>query len=68
MLERLQKQHVETLKSDRVLKNDGKAFDRTNFVKINQNKMAKYKPAMRGAAFTAKIMAKKSNANNFKRR
>jgi hypothetical protein len=50
------------------LKNDGNAFDRTNFVKINQNKMAKYKPAMRGAAFSAKIMAKKSNAMNFKRR
>jgi hypothetical protein len=30
--------------------------------------MAKYKPAMRGAAFTTKIMAKKYNANNFKRR
>ena len=56
------------MQSDRVKKNDGKAFERKNFVKTNMNKMAKYKPALRGAAFTAKVMAKKSNYVNYKRK
>ena len=30
--------------------------------------MAKYKPALRGAAFSAKIMAKKSNQMKFRNR
>lgn len=49
------------MKSKKVVENDGKAFERKNFVRINQNKSGAYKPAMRGAAFTNKIMAKKSN-------
>lgn len=42
--------------------------DRKNFVKINLNKMGKYKPALRGAAFQTKVMAKKRNAVRFKNR
>ena len=34
---------------------------RENFVKINNNKFKSYKPRLRGAAFNAKIMAKKPN-------
>ena len=56
------------MQSREVLKNDGKQFDRKNFVKINQNKMGKYKPALRGAAFSNKIMAMKSNAMRFRNR
>ena len=54
--------------SKAVIKNGGNQLERTNFVKINQNKMAKYKPALRGAAFSAKIMAKKSNQMKFRGR
>lgn len=35
---------------------------------MNQNKMANYKPALRGAAFQNKIMSKKSNVMKFRRR
>ena len=49
------------MQSKKVIANGGKAFERDNFVKINLQKPGKYKPALRGAAFTAKIMAKKSN-------
>lgn len=56
------------MKTKRVVENDGKAFDRKNFVKINLMKPGKYKPALRGAAFTAKTMAKKSNAVRWKQR
>jgi len=56
------------MQSKKVLKNDGQQFDRKNFVRINQNKMAKYKPALRGAAFSNKIMAKKSNVMKFRNR
>jgi len=37
-------------------------------VKLNANKSGKYKPASRGAAFTNKIMAKKSNQMKFRGR
>ena len=43
-------------------------FERKNYVKINQNKTGKYKPALRGAAFTNKMMAKKSNNMKFRNR
>ena len=39
---------------------------RKNFVRINQ--MKNYKPALRGAAFTNKIMAKKANSVKAKMR
>ena len=39
------------MKSKKVLANDGKQFERKNYVKINQEKKGKYKPAMRGAAY-----------------
>ena len=51
-----------------MIANDGQAFERKNYVKLNSNKMGKYKPALRGAAFTNKMMAKKSNYNRFKSR
>jgi hypothetical protein len=56
------------MQSKKVLANDGKQFERKNYVRINQNKTGKYKPAMRGAAFTNKIMAKKSNQMKFRNR
>lgn len=37
-------------------------------MKLNANKSGKYKPASRGAAFTNKIMAKKSNQMKFRNR
>jgi len=40
--------------------------ERKNFVKMNMLK--NYQPKMRGAAFTNKIMAKKSNNLKFKSR
>ena len=44
--------------------------ERTNFVRLNMQK--NYKPVIRGAAFTNKIMAKKRNVlkfrENFKRK
>jgi hypothetical protein len=44
--------------------------ERTNFVRLNMQK--NYKPALRGAAFSNKIMAKKRNVmkfrENFKRK
>ena len=43
-----------------------KNTERKNFVKINQLK--NYQPRMRGAAFTNKMMAKKSNSLKFKAR
>ena len=43
-----------------------KNAERKNFVKINQ--MQNYKPRMRGAAYSNKIMAKKSNSLKFKSR
>jgi hypothetical protein len=53
-----------------VLKNDGKPLERKNFVKINANKpgfggKGGYKPALRGAAYMTKLMAKKSNFRKF---
>jgi len=43
-----------------------KNTERKNFVRINQT--AAYKPRMRGAAYSNKIMAKKSNSVAFKAR
>jgi len=37
-------------------------------VKLNANKSGKYKPASRGAAYTNKLMAKKSNQMKFRNR
>jgi len=57
------------MQSKAVLKNDGRQFERKNFVKMDANKKSgKYKPALRGAAFTNKIMAKKSNMLRFRNR
>ena len=41
--------------------NGGKQLERENFVKTNLGKAGNYKPALRGAGYTAKIKAKKSN-------
>jgi len=62
LLEKLRTENQEL-----ALKTGGKVNERNNFVKINANKFGNkgYKPALRGAAFTAKIMAKKSNARRF---
>jgi len=43
-----------------------KFVERKNFIKMNMNK--NYKPRMRGAAFTNKMMAKKSTSLKFKAR
>ena len=67
-LKSLTSTNQQLLQSKKVLANDGKQFDRNNFVRINQDKKGKYKPAMRGAAFTNKIMAKKSNVMKFRNR
>jgi hypothetical protein len=56
------------MKSKRVVENGGKQLDRNNFVKTELRKTGKYKPALRGAAFSAKIMAKKSNQMKFRGR
>lgn len=56
------------MQSKKVIANGGKAFERNNFVKINLLKPGKYKPALRGAAFTNKVMAKKSNQFKARRR
>ena len=56
------------MKSKKVVANDGQQFERKNFVKLNVNKTGKYKPAMRGAAFTNKMMSKKSNQMKFRGR
>lgn len=60
--------NIKIMQSKAVLKNGGKQLERTNFVRLNVNKTGKYKPAMRGAAFTAKQMAKKSNQMKFRNR
>ena len=49
------------MQSKKVIANGGKQLDRDNFVKTNLTKSNKYKPALRGAAYSAKIKAKKSN-------
>lgn len=67
-LAQLQSEKEELANSKKALKNGGRPVERNNFVRINQNKMAKYKPALRGAAFQNKIMAKKSNVMKFRRR
>lgn len=64
----LESKQEKLMQSKRVLQNEGQQFERKNFVRINQNKMAKYKPALRGAAFQNKIMAKKTNVMKFRRR
>ena len=56
------------MQSKKVIANEGKQFERKNYVKINQDKKGKYKPAMRGAAYSNKIMAKKSNQMKFRNR
>jgi hypothetical protein len=43
-------------------------LDRANFVKTDLKKTGKYKPALRGAAFTNKTMAKKSNMLKYRSR
>lgn len=45
---------------------NNKFIERKNFVKMNMNQP--YKPKLRGAAFTNKMMAKKSTSNKFKAR
>ena len=54
--------------TNRVKKNGGKQLDRANFVKTDLKKTGKYKPALRGAAFTNKTMAKKSNMLKYRGR
>lgn len=56
------------MKSKKVIANGGKQLDRDNFVKTDLKKTGKYKPALRGAAFSAKIMAKKSNVMKYRDR
>lgn len=48
--------------------NGGKQLERTNYVRINQNKKGSYKPASRGAAFQNKLMSNKRNAMKFRNR
>jgi len=53
---------LERLEEENKGKDQSKApKQRENFVKINNNKFKSYKPRLRGAAFNAKIMAKKPN-------
>lgn len=56
------------MNSKAVKNNGGKQLDRNNFVKTELRKTGKYKPALRGAAFTNKTMAKKSNMLRFRGR
>lgn len=60
--------NVKIMQSKAVVKNGGKQLERTNFVRLNANKTGKYKPALRGAAFTNKLMAKKSTQMKFRNR
>ena len=68
LADKLISDNIEIKNSDRVKKNGGKQFDRTNFVKTDLRKTGKYKPALRGAAFTNKTMAKKSNLLKYRAR
>lgn len=67
-LDKLKDEQIDIMQTNRVLRNEGKQFDRQNFVKINQDKPGKYKPALRGAAFSNKMLAKKSNTMKFRGR
>ena len=64
-LEFMKNTNEELMTNKKVIANDGQAFERKNFVRMNLKKgfggKGGYKPALRGAAFTNKMMAKKSN-------
>ena len=68
MLNAMKKTNEKLMQSKKVIANEGQAFERKNFVKLNVNKTGKYKPALRGAAFTNKMMSKKSNQMKFRGR
>ena len=53
-LAKIAKSNIDNMQSKAVLKNGGKQLERKNYVRINDNKSGKYKPALRGAAFTNK--------------
>jgi len=67
-LAKISDNNIKIMQSKAVLKNNGKQLERKNYVRLNVNKTGKYKPALRGAAFTAKTMAKKSNQMKFRNR
>ena len=67
-LAKISEGNVKIMQSKAVIKNGGKQLERTNFVRLNANKSGKYKPALRGAAFTNKLMAKKSTQMKFRNR
>lgn len=67
-LQKIEQQKDKLLQSKQVVANGGKQLERTNYVRINQNKKGSYKPAIRGAAFQNKLMANKRNAMKFRNR
>jgi hypothetical protein len=58
-LKSLENFNQKLMQSKRVIDNGGKQFERKNYVRMNVNKKGSYKPAMRGAAFSNKLMANK---------
>ena len=60
------KSQLEVMKEEAEVMQPSKNNVRKNFVKINATQS--YKPRMRGAAFTNKMMAKKTNSLKFKAR
>lgn len=67
-LKSLETHNTKLMQSKRVLDNGGKHFERQNFVRMNTNKKGAYKPAMRGAAFSNKLMSNKRNQMKFRNR
>jgi hypothetical protein len=55
LVDKFKDEQIDIMNTNKVKNNGGKQLDRANFVKTDLKKTGKYKPALRGAAFTNKI-------------